>query len=134
MTQETEVVNERHVFRALFKLAILTGLVFLAGRFIAQKKNEYANLTESQARDKLIDSIAPTVGDETAEDIADQVIPKLKDRGLIKPDPVEEAMDKVEDVAKKATKKAGDVKDDVADKVGDAADKVTEAVESVVKD
>lgn len=127
MTRDTEVVDERHPFRFLVKFAVFAGLLFVAGRFLAQKKDEYADLTESEAREKLVDKMAPRVGDDTAEEIADQVIPKLKDRGLIKADPMEAAADKVVDTAKNAKKKA-------ADAVDTATDKVTEAVDSVVKD
>jgi hypothetical protein len=82
MEQEVDVVDERHPLRFLVKFVVFAGLLYLAGRFLAQKKDEFADLTESQARDKLVEKMAPRVGDETAEDIADQVIPKLKDRGL----------------------------------------------------
>ena len=127
MEQELEIVDERHPFRFLVKFVIFAGLLYLAGKFLADKKNEYADLTESQARDKLVDKIAPKVGDDTAEEIADQVIPKLKDRGLIKPDPAEAAADVVRDAASEAT-------DKVEETMDEAADKVAEAVDSVVKD
>ncbi len=127
MTRDAEVVDERHPFRFLVKFAVFAGLVFFAGRFLAQKKDEYADLTESEAREKLVDKMAPRVGDDTAEEIADQVIPKLKDRGLIKADPMEAAADKVVDTAKNAKKKTEDA-------VDTATDKVTKAVDSVVKD
>lgn len=127
MTRDAEVVDERHPFRFLVKFAVFAGLLFVAGRFLAQKKDEYADLTESEAREKLVDKMAPRVGDDTAEEIADQVIPKLKDRGLIKADPMEAAADKVVDTAKNAKKKTEDA-------VDAATDKVTKAVDSVVKD
>jgi hypothetical protein len=127
MTRDAEVVDERHPFRFLVKFAVFAGLIFFAGRFLAQKKDEYADLTESEAREKLVDKMAPRVGDDTAEEIADQVIPKLKDRGLIKADPMEAAAEKVVDTAKNAKKKTEDA-------VDTATDKVTKAVDSVVKD
>lgn len=123
MQQELEVMDERHPFRFMVKFVVFVGLLFVAGRFLAQKKNEFADMTESQARDKLVETIAPRVGDETAEDIADQVIPKLKDRGLVKPDPMDAAADKVKDAA-----------EDLGEKVDDASDAVSDAVDSVVKD
>ena len=81
--------SERHPFRFLFKLAVLTGLVYVAGRFFTQKKREFAGLTESEAHDKLVEKIGPKFGDEAANEIAGQVIPKLKEKGFIKPDPTE---------------------------------------------
>ena len=119
--------NKRRPVRSLLKLAVFAGIVFSVGRFAARKKEEFAGLTESQARDKLMEKMAPKVGDDTASDIADQVIPKLKDRGLIKADPIDEAADDVENVA-------AEVADAAEDKVTEAADQVAEAVDSVVKE
>ncbi|HSM45467.1 MAG TPA: hypothetical protein VK969_10665 [Acidimicrobiia bacterium] len=117
-SEETEG-KERHPLRFLIKIAVLGGLIYGTSRFVSEKKNEYTDLTESQARAKLIDKVGPKLGDETAREIADQVIPKLKERGLVKPDPMAEAADDLRDAA---------------DKVEDAADKVSEAVESLVED
>ena len=111
--------DERHPIRFLIKVAVLGGLIYAATRFVSGKKSEYADLTETQARAKLIEKLTPKLGDETANEIADQVVPKLKERGLVKPDPMAEA--------------AEDLKE-AAEKVEDAADKVSEAVESVVED
>jgi len=111
--------NERHPLRFLIKVAVLSGLIYATSRFVSEKKNEYTDLTESEARAKLIDKVSPKLGDETARDIADQVIPKLKERGLVKPDPMSEVADDLRDAA---------------DKVDEAADKVSEAVESLVED
>ncbi len=123
MEQEIEMAEERHVFRTLFKFAVLAGLLYLAAKFLNDKKSEYSGLTESEARSKFVETVGPKVGDDTAEEIADQVIPKLKDRGLIKSDPAEAAAEEVKEAA-----------EDLADAAEDAADKVSEAVDSVVKD
>jgi hypothetical protein len=106
MAQKSDVAEERHLFRSLIKLAVFVGLIYAAGRFITQKKDEYAGLTESQARTKFVDKVGPKLGEDTAKEIADQVIPKLKEKGLIKDDP--------EDAA--------------------GSDPVAEAVDSVVED
>lgn len=127
MSEEIEVVDESHPIRFLIKLVIFLGLLYAAGKFLNDKKNEYSELTESEARSKFIETVGPKVGDDTAEEIADQVIPKLKDRGLVKPDP----MDAAADEAKEA---ADDLKEAADEKVVDVSDKVTEAVDSVVKD
>lgn len=119
--EEIEAIEaeERHMFRFLIRFVVLVGVLYVAGRFLAQKKNEYADLTESEARDKLMETMGPRVGDDTANEIADQVIPKLKDRGLIKSD-LEAAADDVGEAAE--------------DKAEDDADSVADAVDSVVKD
>jgi hypothetical protein len=126
MEHEVEV-EERHPLRFMVKFAVFVGLLYFAGRFLAQKKDEYAGLTESEARDKFVAKMGPKVGEDTAEEIADQMIPKLKDRGLIKADPMEEAVEKVKD----ATKNLADAAEG---KAKDMSDKVTEAVDKVVKD
>lgn len=91
MTDELQEIEgkERHPFRFLFKLAFYAGLIYLVSRFIAEKKDEYAGLTESQARDKFMDKMGPRIGNESASEIADQVIPRLRESGLLKPDPAE---------------------------------------------
>jgi len=125
--REVEVDDGRHPIRFIVKLAAFVGVLYTAGRFLAQKKNEYADLTESQARDKIVEKMTPRVGDETASEIAEQVIPKLKKRGLIKADPMEEAADDIAAAADDAVK----AMDEGVEK---AADKVADAVDSVVKD
>lgn len=90
MSKDNEKKRDRHPFRFLMKLAILGALVYGAGRLVSMKKGEFADLTESEARDKLVEKISPRVGDETAEEIADKVIPKLRERGMVKADPVEQ--------------------------------------------
>jgi gas vesicle protein len=145
MVQEVETAEDRHAVRSLVKFAVLAGLVFVAGRFLAQKKSEYAGLTESEAKDKFVETVGPRIGDEAAEDIADSVIPKLKDRGLLKADPVDAAVDQVKGAAKDVGDKIADtaedavdqVKDaskDVADTVGDSAKKASAKAKAAAKD
>lgn len=124
--QEVEA-DERHPIRFLLKLMILAGVVYAAGRFVMRKKDEYAGLTESQARDKIVEKMSPRIGDDTAKEIADQVIPKLKDKGLIKEDPMEAAGDDIEAAAE-------DAAEAMEKNVDETADKVADAVDSVVKD
>jgi hypothetical protein len=128
MTEEFEVeIDRRHPFRFLIKLGTFLGLVYVAGRFVARKKEEYAGLTESEAHERLVEKIKPKLGDDTAEEIADQVIPKLKKGGFLKPGPIEKAVDQVKETASKVA--------DAAKTTAEAAsDKVAEAVDSVVKD
>lgn len=126
MTDEIEELEaeERHLFRFLVKLAVVVAVVYVAVRFLTDKKNEFADLTESEARDKLVEKMSSMVGDETANEIADQVVPKLKDRGLIKPDPAEDPADMVEDTAEDAPDAADDMVDEAGDQVGEAVDPV----------
>ena len=52
-----------------------------------EKRKEFSNMTESQAREKFVSKASAKLGEDQANEIADQVIPKLKERGIIKPDP-----------------------------------------------
>ena len=119
MGSEVEV-SKRRPIRALLRLAILGAVIYGISRMMLEKKAEYANLTESEARRKLIEKMSPRVGSETAAEIAEQVIPKLKQRGIVKPDPMAEAGDDIADAAESA--------------IDDAADAVADAVDSVIKD
>lgn len=130
MSEEVEVAKDRHPIRFLIKFTIFVGLLYAAGKFLNDKKNEFSGLTESQARAKFVETVGPKVGDETAEEIADQVIPKLKERGLVEPDPMDAAAQEVNEAAEDVKEAAKDLEE----KVEDVSDQVSEAVDSVVKD
>lgn len=105
MSLEIEAADKRRPFRFAIRLAVFAGLIYLIGRLAVEKKNEYYGLTESEAREKFIDKMSVRVGDETAEEIADRVIPKLKERGLVKPDPGEQVADAVGDAVDSVIRK-----------------------------
>jgi len=83
--------SKRHPFRFLFKLALFLGVLAGITKFVASKKDEYFGITESEARAKMETKLGPRIGEDKAAEVADQVIPKLKEKGVIKADPVEEA-------------------------------------------
>ncbi len=74
----------RRPFRFLFKLAVFAGILAAAGRFLVSKKEEYAGLTESEARERMETKLGARFGDEKAREITDQVIPVLADRGMFR--------------------------------------------------
>ena len=74
----------RRPFRFLFKLAVFAGIIAAAGRFLVSKKEEYAGLTESEARDRMQSKLTPRFGEEKAKEITDQVIPVMSDRGMFR--------------------------------------------------
>ena len=76
--------GRRRPFRFLFKLAVFAGILAAAGRFLVSKKEEYANLTEADARDRMHTELAKRFGDEKAKEITDQVIPVLAERGMFR--------------------------------------------------
>jgi DNA-directed RNA polymerase specialized sigma54-like protein len=102
---EVEVENERHALRFMVKLLIFVGLLYATGRFLAQQKEQWAGLTESQAKAKVEAKLSSRIGEEKASEIATQVIAALTEAGVIKADesPVaEDIADVAEDVVAKA--------------------------------
>jgi hypothetical protein len=88
----------RHPFRFLFKFALFIGLAALISKFVASKKAEFMGLTESEARAKFEAKLGPRMGEDKAAEVADMVIPKLVEKGVIKSDAAEDTAD-AEDVS-----------------------------------
>ncbi len=120
MAEKTK--KDRHPLRFLFKVLVLGAFVYFAGRLVMMKKDEYYGLTESEARSKITDKLGKRVGQEKANEVADQVIPLLKDRGVVRSDPVSEAVSNLADEMASAE-----------DGIADAVDKVVDAAESAEK-
>lgn len=71
----------------LIRLIGLGALVYFGWKFFESQREEFMGLTESEAKAKLVDKLRDKVGEETAGQIADQVVPKLREKGLLQPDP-----------------------------------------------
>jgi hypothetical protein len=108
-----EMQKERHPFRFLTKLLVFAGIVFGVGRVLMSKKEEYYGLTESEARAKFETKLGPRIGDDKAAEVADQVIPRLKDKGMIKADPIDDAAEKVVEAAEEMVAEAADETEEV---------------------
>ena len=54
-------------------------------------------------RKKFEQELAPKVGEDRAAEIADQVIPKMKERGVVIDDPIAEAVDEMVDGIRTST-------------------------------
>lgn len=116
-----EVENGRHPFRFLLKVAFLAAFVYFAVRLVMLKKDEYYGLTETEARAKITDKLQLRVGADKANEVADQVIPLLKDRGVVKPDPVSEAASDLADSMAEAQDEVADAVDEMAEAVAETA-------------
>jgi hypothetical protein len=134
----------RHPFRFVLKFLLFAGLLTAIARVMASKKAEFAGLTDSEARAKFEAKLGPWIGEDKAAEVADQVVPKLKEAGLLEPDATEKAMDNVENAAgktadavkgtaKKATGKTAKAADDTSDAIGDAVDEAVEKIEEISK-
>ncbi|MGF1617631.1 MAG: hypothetical protein ACFCU2_07455 [Acidimicrobiia bacterium] len=89
--------------KSLFKLLLILGIAGFVVSYLNGKKLEYAGLTETEARRKLEEKLAPKVGKERAAEIAGQVIPRLKERGVVIDDPIAEAVDEMVDDIRTST-------------------------------
>jgi hypothetical protein len=76
---------------------VVIGAVGVLISYVNGKKLEYVGLTESEARKKFEEKLAPRVGEVRAAEVADAVIPKLKERGVILDDPIAEVVDEIVD-------------------------------------
>jgi hypothetical protein len=121
--------TERHPFRFLFKFLLFIGALAAVTKVVASKKKEYYGLTESEARAKFEAKLGPRIGEEKASEIADQVIPRLKDSGVIKPDPMEQVVNDAKDVASEAVDKMQDAAGAARNSMKDAAEKIEEKLD-----
>ncbi len=95
MGREIELA-ERHPIKNLIRVAIVAGVLFAIAKVVMEKKAEYMDLTETQAKDKFVEKMGPRMGDEQAAEVAEEVVKKLVERGLVKADPVMAAEDSEE--------------------------------------
>jgi hypothetical protein len=139
-----DTTDESHAFRTLFKILLVVGVVAAITKFMSDRRRDFYGLTESEARAKFESKLGPIIGDDRASDVADQVIPRLKETGVLVEDAMDDAKKAASDVADKvgdtAGKVAGNAKkaaSNAADEVGDAAkkagDSVKDAAEKVSK-
>jgi hypothetical protein len=134
-----DTTAESHAFRTLLKVLLVVGIISAIAKFLSDRRRDFYGLTEAEARAKFESKLGPIIGEDRASEVADQVIPRLKESGVLEPDGMEKAADKAKDAASDladdvsdATKdladEAKDVASDVADKAGDAAKKATDSV------
>lgn len=90
--------GRRRPFRFLFKLAVFAGILAAAGRFLVSKRDEYAGLTESEARERMQSKLTTRFGEEKAKEITDQVVPVLVDRGIVRSDATDSSSEQPADI------------------------------------
>jgi hypothetical protein len=112
---------ESHPFRALLKFLVVAGIIAVVVRVLASKRAEYAGLTEAEAKARFEERMGPWIGDEKAAEVAEQVIPKLKESGILDPDAPEKAMASVKEAAGNAADKVIDLAEETGDKAKDKA-------------
>ena len=135
-----DITDESHAFRTLFKILLVVGIVAAITKFMSDRRRDFYGLTESEARAKFESKLGPIIGDDRASDVADQVIPRLKETGVLIEDAMDDAKKAASDVADKvgdtAGKVAGNAKkaaSSAADEVGDAAKKAGDSVKDAAE-
>lgn len=141
---ETKVIadttDESHAFRTLFRILLVVGIVAAITKFMSDRRRDFYGLTEAEARAKFESKLGPIIGEDRASDVADQVIPRLKETGVL----IEDAMDKAKSTASDMADKVGDTTEkvagnakkaasDVAGDVGDAAEKAGDSVKDAAE-
>ena len=124
----TETTKERHPFRFLIKALVFVGALAAISKVVAEKKKDFYGLTESEARAKFESKLGPRIGEDKAHEIADQVIPKLKEKGVIISD-AEKAVKEAKTAAADATEKVVDTAEKAGDSVKDAVGKIEEKID-----
>ena len=77
----------------MVRFLVFVGILYMAGKMLARKKDEYYGITESEARIKIETNLGPRMGEDKAAELADQIIPKLIEKGVIKADEPHEIVD-----------------------------------------
>ena len=135
-----DMTDESHAFRTLFKVLLVVGIVAAITKFMSDRRRDFYGLTESEARAKFESKLGPIIGDDRASDVADQVIPRLKETGVLIEDAMDDAKkaasdvaDKVDDTAEKVAGNAKKAASNAVDEVGDAAKKAGDSVKDATE-
>lgn len=125
---EMAETKKRRPFRFLFKFALFIGAMAAISKFMAERKKDFFGLTESEARAKFEAKLGPRIGEDKASAVADQVIPRLKEKGVIKSD-AEGAVEDAKRVADDAAESVVDAAKNAGDSVQDAVEKIEEKID-----
>ena len=89
--------------KKLLGLIIVAGAAAAAAKLAMAKKVEWQGLSEAQAREKVDQSLPSRVPDEKRAEVADKVVAKMRERGMLEEtvEPVVES-DEEETVAEEA--------------------------------
>lgn len=103
---ETQEETGRHPFRFMVKFLMFVGMLYAAGWLLNQQRQKFSGISESAARAKIETKLGPKMGEDKAAELADQIVSKLREKGMIKVDEAPEVVDvteaAVEDVVEDA--------------------------------
>jgi hypothetical protein len=69
--------------KKLIGLALFAGAVAVAAKVLAAKKSEWQGLSETEVRQKVETRIPSRVSDEKRVALADRVVAKMRERGVL---------------------------------------------------
>jgi hypothetical protein len=71
------------VVKKLLKLTLIVGGIAAVAKLVTARKAEWQGLTESQVREKLDSRLPGRIPDEKRAAVADKVVSKMKERGVL---------------------------------------------------
>ena len=110
--------------KRLIGLALIAGAVAAAAKLMATKKAEWQDLSESEARQKVEERLPSRVPEEKRAAVADKVVTKMRERGVLREEPAEP----VSDVDSEAAET------DVQDEVGSRKRRLQRAKKASLRD
>lgn len=72
--------------KKLLKLALVAGVIAGIAKLARHKKAEWEGLTEGQVREKLDSKLPDRMPEEKRSAMADKVVSKMRDRGVLTED------------------------------------------------
>ena len=72
--------------KKLLKFALIVGGIAAVAKVVAAKKGEWHGLTEAQVRDKLSNRLPDRMPAEKQAAVADKVVAKMRERGVLTED------------------------------------------------
>ena len=73
--------------KSLFRLVLLGAVGLGIFKLLEEKKN-WMGLTETEARAKLNEKLGSRVPEDKLEEVTDQIVEQLKNRGILRTEPV----------------------------------------------
>ncbi len=79
--------------KKLIGFALIVGAVAAAAKLMESKKAEWQGLTEPEVRRKVQDRMPSRVPEEKKAEVADRVVTKMRERGMLEEEPLEPVPD-----------------------------------------
>ena len=76
--------------KRIIGLALIAGAVAAVAKFITAQKAEWQGLGEAEVREKVEQRLPSRVPEEKRAEVADKVVAKMRERGVLEEEPAEE--------------------------------------------